>query len=41
MGHSGDAAMLIVKTQRPQADPYIWYIRRRILQMCIRDRSCR
>ena len=30
MGHSGDAAMLIVKTQRPQADPYIWYIRRRV-----------
>ena len=30
MGHSAEAAMLIVKTQRPQADPYIWYIRRRI-----------
>ncbi len=30
MGHSGEAAMLIVKTQRPQADPYIWYIRRRV-----------
>ena len=31
MGYSAEAAMLIVKTKRPQADPYIWYIRRRIL----------
>jgi hypothetical protein len=23
--------MLIAKEKRPQADPYIWYIRRRIL----------
>ncbi len=30
-GHSAAAAMLIVKTRRPQADPYIWYIRRRIM----------
>ena len=29
-GHSAEAAMLIVKTRRAQADPYIWYIRRRI-----------
>lgn len=31
MGYSAEAAMLIVKEKRPQADPYIWYIRRRIL----------
>ena len=31
MGYSAEAAMLIVKTKRPQADPTIWYIRRRIL----------
>ena len=31
MGHSAEAAMLIVKTRRPQADPYIWYIRRRVM----------
>ena len=31
MGYSAEAAMLIVKEKRLQADPYIWYIRRRIL----------
>ena len=31
MGYSAEAAMLIVKEKRPQADPYMWYIRRRIL----------
>jgi hypothetical protein len=31
MGHSAESAMLIAKTRRAQADPYIWYIRRRIL----------
>ena len=31
MGYSAEAATLIVKEKRPQADPYIWYIRRRIL----------
>jgi protein-tyrosine phosphatase len=31
MGYSAKAAMLIVKEKRPQADPSIWYIRRRIL----------
>ncbi len=29
-GYSAQAAMLIVKTRRAEADPYIWYIRRRI-----------
>ena len=31
LGYSAEAAMLIVKQKRAQADPYIWYIRRRIL----------
>ncbi len=31
MGYSAEAAMLVVKTKRRQADPYIWYIRRRIV----------
>jgi hypothetical protein len=31
LGYSAEAAMLIVKEKRRQADPYIWYIRRRIL----------
>ena len=31
LGYSAAAAMLVVKTKRAQADPYIWYIRRRIL----------
>ncbi len=31
MGYSAEAAMLVVKAKRRQADPYIWYIRRRIV----------
>jgi hypothetical protein len=31
LGYSAEAAMLIVKQKRAQADPTIWYIRRRIL----------
>ena len=29
-GHSAAEAMQLIKGQRPVADPYIWYIRRRI-----------
>jgi hypothetical protein len=32
MGHSAEEAMRLVKEQRAVADPYIWYIRRRILE---------
>ena len=30
MGYSMDGAMRLIKEHRPIADPYIWYIRRRI-----------
>jgi len=32
MGHSAEEAMRLVQEQRAVADPYIWYIRRRILE---------
>lgn len=32
MGHNAEEAMRLVKEQRAVADPYIWYIRRRILE---------
>ncbi len=32
LGHSAEAAMLLVKARRAKADPTIWYIRRRIKQ---------
>lgn len=31
VGYSAAAAMLLVKSRRAAADPYIWYIRRRIV----------
>ena len=30
LGYSAEAAMFLVKARREEADPYIWYIRRRI-----------
>ena len=30
MGYNAEDAMRLVKDQRPVADPYVWYIRRRI-----------
>jgi len=32
MGHSAEEAMRLVQEKRAVADPYIWYIRRRILE---------
>jgi hypothetical protein len=32
MGHSAEAAMQLVKEKRAVADPYVWYIRNRILK---------
>jgi hypothetical protein len=32
MGHSAEAAMQLVKEKRSVADPYVWYIRNRILK---------
>ena len=32
MGHSAEAAMQLVKEKRVVADPYVWYIRNRILK---------
>ena len=32
MGHSAEDAMRLVQEKRAIADPYIWYIRRRILE---------
>ena len=32
MGYSAEEAMRLVKEKRAVADPYIWYIRRRILE---------
>jgi hypothetical protein len=32
MGFDAEAAMQLVKERRPVADPYVWYIRSRILQ---------
>jgi protein-tyrosine phosphatase len=31
-GYTADQAMQLIKQRRPQADPYIWYIRWRILK---------
>jgi protein-tyrosine phosphatase len=32
MGYSAEAAMKLVKEKRAVADPYVWYIRNRILK---------
>ncbi|NOH10327.1 MAG: dual specificity protein phosphatase family protein [Chloroflexi bacterium] len=31
-GHTADEAMALIKEKRPNADPYIWYIKSRILK---------